>query len=340
MNPSSAKPARREGIELMRFVAAVAVVFIHFWPRLGSSPHATLDALVVGTSRFAVPFFFVVSGHFLSRKIAHLGSGLDFARKWVPILVGWHAIHALWFTVLHLARSPQPWSTVPDWVPRLISWNGLLEGVGWHLWYLHSLVFSVLAVAILPSRWRRPGVLLPFAGGLFALALAWGPWHALVPTVVQPAWIPVNPRGFLFTAFLPFLLGWFLPSVPSKAFTWFLIATGAGVQTLEILRLGDVHGAPPEYFAGSVLLGWGLVRAALDWNPGAGWARWGAASLPMYLAQFVLFSPMAKAIELCLDRWIVDPWVLGVVGLLGALPLYAGACLWIANTPFWRRVHS
>lgn len=340
MNSSVARRPRREGIEWMRFVAAVAVVFIHFWPRLGSSAHATLDALVVGTSRFAVPFFFIVSGFFLSTRITRFGSGMDFARKWVPILVGWHLIHALWFTILHLARSPEPWSTPPDWVPRLMSWNGLMEGVGWHLWYLHSLVFCVLAVSLVPLRWRRPWVLLPCGAGLFALALAWGPWHALFPTVVQPAWLPVNPRGFLFTAFLPFLLGWFLPSGPSKAFTWFLIATGGGLQTLEILQLGNLPEVPQEYFLGSVMLGCGLVRAALDWSPGAGWARWGAASLPMYLAQFVLFSPMAKVVELGLGRWITDPWTLGVSGLLVALPLYAWVCLWIANTPLWRKVHS
>jgi len=331
--------ARKDGVEAFRFLAAVAVLLIHFWPRLDGSPHPLLDALVVGSSRFAVPFFFAASGYFLAAKLDSLSDGLRFAWRWIRILLCWHVLHALWFTALHVARAPDPWHTLPPFVPYVLSWNGLLEGVGWHLWYLHSLVLCVVLSAAIPKSVRVP-VLLWLGSLLFLLALAWGPWRDLLGGFAPARPLRINPRGFLYTALLPFAWGLARPRFDSIGMPVALVLSGAALQTFEILASRGTAGSPQEYFLGSVLVGVGCLGIGLNRSFGTAMARWGRASLPMYLAQFMVFSPIAKGAETALSPWISDPWFREVVGVAVSIPAYAWICAKLADHPVWKRIHS
>lgn len=331
--------ARKDGVETFRFLAAVAVLLIHFWPRLGGSPHPLIDALVVGTSRFAVPFFFAASGYFLAAKLDSLSDGLRFAWRWIRILLFWHGLHALWFTVLHFVRAPDPWHTMPAFVPYVLSWNGLLEGVGWHLWYLHSLVLCVVLAASIPKSVRVP-VLLWLGASLFLLALAWGPWRELLGDFAPSRPLRINPRGFLYTALLPFAWGLARPRFDSIAMSIGLVGSGLALQTFEILVSRDAPGSPQEYFLGSVIVGVGLLGLGMGWSAGGRLGAWGKASLPMYLAQFMVFSPLAKGAEAVLAPWIADPWTREMAGVLATIPAYAWICAKVADLPLWKRIHS
>lgn len=333
------KVARKQGVEILRLVAAFGVVVIHFWPHGADSPHPLLDSLVVGSSRFAVPFFFTASAYFLRRRLASPSEGWAFAWKWIRILFLVHVAHALWFTLLHVARTPDPFHHIPAWALHLATWDGLMEGVAWPLWYLHSLVACALLASAIPARWRARA-LLPLGAALFAMALLWGPWKEWAP-----AWAPshtplyINPRGFLFTALLPFALGLCVEPTPRRSPALVLALLGLAVQTAEILAFPAAPGQPHEYFLGSVLLGASLFWFGLDWEPS--WSKgvaWGAASLPMYILQLIVFSTLLRFVAWPLVRLFGAGWATDALALsLGILP-YALLCHFLASTKAWNRL--
>jgi peptidoglycan/LPS O-acetylase OafA/YrhL len=341
---SDARPSaapRRQGVELIRLMAACGVVLIHFWPRQGASPFPMLDALVVGTSRFAVPFFFAASAYFLRDRLESFADGWRFARKWIRVLVLWHVVHAVWFTALHVARTSDPFHHIPVWLEYLASWNALFEGVAWPLWYLHSLVFCVLLASALPRRWRSR-LLLPLGATLYAAALLWGSWSHLAPTWMPPTPFYINPRGFLFSALLPFALGLCIANPPRRPLAFALVLVGLLVQTTEILWIPPAPpGLPHEYYLGSALLGPALLWLGLDWAPRwSGDIAWGAASLPMYLLQLIVFSVLCRGFEWPLARLLDSGWASGVGAICIALPLYAWACHHVSRNNLWRKFHA
>lgn len=333
------RSSRQGGVEVARFVAACAVVLIHFWPRRTGGPSGFLEPLVVGTCRFAVPFFFAASGHFLRGRLPDEASAGRFAWKWAKILLFWHAVHAVWFTGLHLARDPDPFHHLPMWVSRIPSPDILLEGVAWPLWYLHSLVLCALLAAWRPLR-ERPSILLWLGGALYLFAMTCGPWRSSMPS-----WWPYRPLGiqareFLFTGLLPFAAGYVVRSRPSASTAAWIALAGLGLQTVEILRFpctswGELH----EFYLGSVVAGVFLFWASLGWDPPRRLASLGAASLPMYVLQLIVFAVVRTAIQTGLRFAGMDPTAAGLVSIGLALPLYAALCLRLSRTRAWTRLH-
>ncbi|WP_459446505.1 acyltransferase family protein [Weissella cibaria] len=55
-------------VDVFRVFAAISVVLIHSWP-VGSYS-SSVGNIVVALSRYAVPFFFIVTGFFVSKSLA------------------------------------------------------------------------------------------------------------------------------------------------------------------------------------------------------------------------------------------------------------------------------
>jgi hypothetical protein len=174
------------------------------------------------------------------------------------------------------------------------------------------------------------------------MALLWEPWRQLAPAWMPPTPLYINPRNFLFTALLPFSLGLSTAWAPKAIFAGGLVLIGLLIQTVEILLLPtSPYGQPCEYFLGSAILGAALFWSGLHWNPRwAGNIPWGAASLPMYLLQLILFSVMLRFFEWPLAHAIHSVWNANVGAICFALPLYAFLCMKLARTNLWRRIHS
>jgi len=61
------KPLKRiKGVDIGRCLAAFAVVLIHCTPEC----LLALDVLIKQAARFAVPYFFIISGYFFGRKLS------------------------------------------------------------------------------------------------------------------------------------------------------------------------------------------------------------------------------------------------------------------------------
>jgi len=93
-------PKRIEGVDVLRVLAILAVIALHANPFSGGSwgqPGLFSGAALISQfSRFAVPFFFTVSGYFWGVKInagaAVLRTSLSMAKRIAVVFVAWSLI--------------------------------------------------------------------------------------------------------------------------------------------------------------------------------------------------------------------------------------------------------
>lgn len=147
---------RLNGIDFFKFFAAISVVLIH--TGYGDTPTSIVVALKLSLM-WAVPFFFMVSGFFLAKKITD-NNGFD--------LTLIENIISKLFTIFIL--------TSIIYIPVLIQQGNLtfglktiLTGTYFHLWFLGSLIFSYFIAWFFYKntltdylKWAVPIVLIGF----------------------------------------------------------------------------------------------------------------------------------------------------------------------------------
>jgi Uncharacterized protein conserved in bacteria len=198
---TAAAPTRQPAVDRMRLLAILAVIVIHCNPFLYPLFHSPVEQLaeivLARLARFAVPFFFVVSGYFLGRALARgdapmatLGrrtrrlAMLFFAWSLFYLLVPVHLDelmkHGYLTDRLHLLHDYQLLSQ---------PWMWLLQGTAAHLWFLPSLLMAIAIVAV-AERLSLPGLVLPLGAALYLFGLLAGP-YGHTPLGLRPGFDPV-----------------------------------------------------------------------------------------------------------------------------------------------------
>ncbi len=156
--------SRNCSIDLFRYFCALLVVNIHANPFLDISEFADTIA-VEYVSRIAVPFFFLVAGHFYSQKL-HSGERpfKGYERKLLKVYLFWSTIYAVRLIVVNLQQHTFTKDTV-----IIILKGYLYKGVSEHLWFFPSLMVAV-AVLTLAHRLKKEKLLLCIGILLFFLA--------------------------------------------------------------------------------------------------------------------------------------------------------------------------
>lgn len=151
--------SRIQSIDTFRIFAIIAVISLHTTPfhiSEGSSIYRYLDVLINQGARFAVPFFFVLSGYFYARKIK---SGSEITPTTINLLKRLGAIW-LFFTIIYIL--PYDFFSAFEYgvigPAKVIYWNlrkivndpveFIFEGSKVHLWFLVSLSLSVLITSL------------------------------------------------------------------------------------------------------------------------------------------------------------------------------------------------
>lgn len=155
------KGKRTKGIDVMKVLMAFVVVSIHTtsWPLLG-------------LKEVAVPFFFIVSGYFLHRKITgnrkeDLGAIREWTLKILKLYLVWTAIY-LPFTIYGFLQDGL------NLKQSLILFGRNLLFVGenfmsWPLWYLLAMIWSGVLAYILRAMKVPVWVMLIIGAGLAAI---------------------------------------------------------------------------------------------------------------------------------------------------------------------------
>ncbi|MCW3786636.1 acyltransferase [Plebeiibacterium sediminum] len=153
---------RINSVDFMRVVAIIFVIAIHTNPFLpnafdNSQGNIYLFGLINQLARFAVPFFFVISGYFYSVKINKSNSIESTTKKMALriaiIWIFWNLIYLFPFYKFYSlldAGVLEMGNNVLERISYYISHPKilLLEGTSIHLWFLSSLFFSILTTSI------------------------------------------------------------------------------------------------------------------------------------------------------------------------------------------------
>ncbi len=265
---------RIASIDFWRAVAIFAVIAIHTTPfRVFQQPlWVALRVVINQSARFAVPYFFIVSGYLWGRKMRAGAKpfrvyGAMSKRLLLPFLI-WSVLYVVLPTAVDLdaMRTYGYQTVVHGKVDALLAhpWALALEGGKVHLWFLVAL-FCAVTLATLLYVLRRPGALLPLGLILYGVGLLGGPYAGLVPGFH----IGINTRDGPFVSTVFFALGWHLarrdrPPAARQAAAIFLL--GWGMQVAESLWLGrhfDIQPTQVDAVVGTLAFGYGAALLAL-----------------------------------------------------------------------------
>ena len=170
---------RNIGIDAFRTIALFFVVILHCLP-YGADNFEAYDLVNLST-RFAVPFFFIVSGYFIAQSKRSVFVGIkSLLFRLCPIFIGWLVLYyMLFYTWWFMSgETPQPLSL------KLIVYIFLTGGDALHLWFLPSLGVCSALVLIL----KRFGCIPMLSLGLllYSVALIFFPYGELLDMPEHP----------------------------------------------------------------------------------------------------------------------------------------------------------
>lgn len=272
---------RIESVDVCRLIAIFAVILIHTQPFAPVQPeingHFGEPGWVINqAARFAVPFFFVVSGYFWSIKQHSspdpVGASWAMVRRIALIFGAWSLIYLIPFDVSAMAAL--------GWAGpvKMVYWNvlgwaddpfqALFEGSKSHLWFLPGLLCALLVCAVfMRQQWHVALTLL--AVSLFVAAVL-GKAYAATPLGLGTG---LQMRDGPFFSTLLFATGIILSrraSRPSWLFSGaVLFVLGMACQMAEMYYLSAQYGASPyqDFTFGTYFMGVGFAMAAVSNHP-------------------------------------------------------------------------
>lgn len=150
--------ARHAGLDCLKLIAAFAVITLHLEPAL-TIPPPVWDKIWVAC-RFAVPVFFLISGFFLSEKLRSADQRI------------FKSLGGICNLFLLASFIYTPWALLRGSRHVDINAGLLLTGTCFHLWFLPSIGFGILCLAMSFSCRRVRFFMVSSAIILFCYILA------------------------------------------------------------------------------------------------------------------------------------------------------------------------
>jgi len=327
-------PDRVKSVDIVRLAAIVAVIAIHTTP-FGVDQHPAGASLwqagwmIKQVCRFAVPFFFVMSGYFWGVKVrngaAPAAVSAALAKRLMIILAAWSFIYLLPYnigSVIELGWTG-PFREAYWNIISVLSapWRLLLQGTKYHLWFLAALLYALaIATYFVAKGWHQ--ALVAVAAVLFIAALlmtAYAPTPLGMSTVLEA-------RNGPFFGTLFFVSGIYIGKLrPAAAWLWqgtLLLLLGLVLQVAESMVLWHLYGVnpDPDFTVGTCFMGWGAAMVALSnhrWLQNERLSGIGKYTLGIYAVHLVfveIFKPV--------DRYLSSAlWEIGCVALVFACSL-------------------
>lgn len=307
------KAKRISSIEIGRVAAVFAVICLHTrpfydWP--GTDSGRFIYFLIDSFCRFAVPFFFMASGYFFAKSYVEGAApgkllGKYISRIGIWLLV-WSLIYAVlpddffWMTLRHGPQEGLWEGGKTQWLEtaRFLSDSPVsffLESTAIHLWFLISLMMSLMVLAIfLKIKKISWGVGLGFI--LLVLAFLMKPYQ-LTPLGIRIPGIPDGKDGPFFSTFFVMAGAW-LAAHPRAWNSWHafgLALGGYGLSLIEVYSLRQIYHLPwmQDFVVGTVFMALGLFVLALnhpDWGSRIRLGALGRYTLGIYLSHIVVWE--------------------------------------------------
>ncbi len=236
---------KNDCLNLWKGIAAFSVIWLHCGFFLGDK-----GKILSGLARFAVPFFFLVSGYFASgrnwktirRRAVHI----------LRLLLLGNAVYLLW--ELLQGETLASIFGAKNWVTDFLLWN--YSPTAPHLWFLGALLYCYLFYGfLLYAGWeKKADFLIPL---LLGANLLLGEGRVLLPVALRVRCI----RSFVFTGLPFFLWGCKLAEKESRR---------SDLPAVVVIVLGGILAAAEqgltgyeELHLGNILMAGGIFRLAL-----------------------------------------------------------------------------
>jgi len=245
--------ARNQSVDTFRLLAALGVIILHVqYPNLPSEIAIGLRLM----SRWAIPFFFILSGYFLAAS--NVKSNRLNVQKTVERLI-W--IFLLWSFVYAFVVIDQ--HGINTSINRIFSPYFLYFGNFVHLWFLPSLIFGYLMIAFCYNLNLKTLLIVLSIVATITVLLS-GSYSIIdlgIPLDLAAAstWLSIP---FLFIGFLLYQKGH-----PAWWVSVLLIIFGAGLQVFEAQFLYNKFGISAyehEFLIGTIPFGIGMAGLALN----------------------------------------------------------------------------
>jgi len=279
---------RNKSIDSLRFIAAICIVFLHY-----SSFNGLFGVFIKEISRFAVPFFFAVSGFFLTKKLIVNNSPkvyFYFIKKLVILSFLWNCIYVFCYAFIRFSNT---WSFVfLDLGYIKSSFVGVLRGdASFHLWFFTSLYLTAFLYFLIGVK--RIKFLLIIAVSLYVYGVIGRGYRYSAIGIL----VPFNTRDYIFFSSLPFFLGAFISlkkrNIGIKV-SVLVFCIGFFLHLLERYLLKTFYRLDfSDYFFSTFLMGVGGLLVALNrpkFLESKRLSSLGKYSLGMYALHVIVFT--------------------------------------------------
>ena len=274
---------RIKSIDTFRVFAIIAVISIHTSPFEGvenNQIYTLLSAAINQGARFAVPFFFVISGFFFAKKIYGASELLPTTTISLKRLLKiWLIFSVIYILPYDLIAAFEHGALGPF---KVIYWNLLgiaddpvrfiFQGSKVHLWFLVSLGISIIITSLFFKYFQRHhlALLIIFSAALYVFGLL-AKAYAGTPVRIN---IDFNTRNgpFFSTAF--FVMGLVLSRLQLNQnhlyYGLLVLFLGYAIQLGEIYYLYSAYSTSPtshDYVFGTLFVGLGVALMALSNHP-------------------------------------------------------------------------
>ena len=269
---------RIESVDIFRLLAIIAVIAIHCRPfdMVGlekQSLYNYLEILINQTSRFAVPFFFIISGYFYGKKYkASTDQWRVTKDRFVKILslfLFWSLVYCLPYNISLMyegglsAPINESYKSLTSIFSRPL--DLLFEGTKVHLWFLNALALSVMLSYIL-IRYTNVYILIGIALSLYIFGVVSGSYSK---TIIGIEW-DFNTRNGPFFALPSFVMGYMLTVFRPQdswlykgVILWFLATIVSLLEVYYNYVTYDIY-AGQDYVFATPFMGLGAAMVALS----------------------------------------------------------------------------
>ena len=274
--------SRIESIDVFKLLAITAVISIHTVPFARDSSSLDPDvskylAVIINQlARFAVPFFFVISGYFWGAKVKSSDSAasvsISMAKRVFYIFAAWSIVYAFPYNLSSIGKYGLlgPFKVTYGHLEDLARHplTLVMEGTKGHLWFLIALLCSLGISSFLVGK-RHYKTLVALSVILYLIGLLTKAYSDTQFGVH----IDFNTRNGPFFGTVFFVSGYFLSKLTPNP-SWFskgvaLLGVGWLLQFSEVSLLWKWYGTSPyeqDYVIGTYFMGVGAAVAALSNN--------------------------------------------------------------------------
>lgn len=299
---------RNPAVDAMRLIAVLCVICVHtepFSPDRLAGHSFGWHYMFIGistASRFAVPFFFCISGYFWGTKIRRGSSptevSLAMCKRISVVFAVWSVIYFLGNHLLSFVSDVFPKFPRQETSINLSVWRPMaliLQGTALHLWYLPALLCAVIiSWLFVIFRWHK--YLLAGSIVMFVFATLARPYSETALGVSMQAYnFRFDTRNGPFFSTIFFVTGYLLSAhIPRPRWVGLgclLLSAGFLLHITEIRIIHSLLHAPPltisrqDFVFGTYAMGLGATMIALSrpsWLSNVKLARWGRLTLGTY----------------------------------------------------------